>query len=75
MTLYTLGPNENMDGPSAEVHARNELEARIKVQSVDNRCNWFDLGAVCCVPIERIATPYVAGEVRIFEKLEDLPPA
>ena len=75
MTLYTLGPNENKDGPFAEVHARNELEARKKVQSVDNRRNWFDLGAVYCVPIERLATPYVAGEVRIFEKLVDQPPA
>jgi hypothetical protein len=35
MTLYTLGPSENKDGPFAEVHARNELEARKKVQSVD----------------------------------------
>jgi hypothetical protein len=39
MTLYTLGPNENKDGPFAEVHARNEFEARKKVQSVDNRRN------------------------------------
>jgi hypothetical protein len=37
MTLFTLGPKENKDGPFAEVHARNECEARIKVQSVDKR--------------------------------------
>jgi hypothetical protein len=75
MTLYTLGPNENKDGPFAEVHARNELEARIKVQSVDNRRNWFDLNAIYCVPIEPTGRLYKAGEVRIFERFEDLPPA
>jgi hypothetical protein len=76
MTVFTLGPNENKDGPFAEVHALNELEARKKVQSVDKRRNWFDLNAVCCTPIGPTATRYIAaGEVRIFEKFEDLPPA
>jgi hypothetical protein len=51
MTLYTLGPNENKDGPFAEVHARNEFEARRRVQSVDTRRNWHDLSAVYCVPV------------------------
>jgi len=67
MTLYTLGPNENKDGPFAEVHARNEFEARKKVQSVDNRRNWFDLNAVYCVPIGPTDTRYIAvGEVPDF---------
>jgi len=76
MTLYTLGPNENKDGPFAEVHARNEFEARKKVQSVDNRRNGS------------ISTPFTAYQLgrqiraisllersRIFEKFEDLPPS
>src|SRR6266851_4268585 len=76
MTLYTLGPNENKDGPFAEVHARNEFEARRRVQSVDTRRNWHDLNAVYCVPVGSTDTRYVAvGEVRIFERFEDLPPA
>jgi len=76
MTLYTLGPNENKDGPFAEVHARNEFEARRRVQSVDTRRNWHDLSAVYCVPVGSTDTRYVAvGEVRIFESFEDLPPA
>jgi hypothetical protein len=75
MTLYTLGPNENKDGPFAEVHARNEFEARRRVQSVDARRNWHDLNAVYCVPVGSTDTRYVAvGEVRIFERFEDLPP-
>jgi len=73
MTVFTLGPNENMDGPFAEVHARNEPEARKKVQSADGRRNWLDLNAVYCMPIESTATRY--SEVRIYEKLEDLPRA
>src|SRR6266478_2092521 len=76
MTLYTLGPNENKDGPFAEVHARNEFEARRRVQSVDTRRNGS------------ISTPFTAYQLgrqiraisllersRIFEKFEDLPPA
>ena len=46
MTVFTLGPNENKDGPFAEVHARHEIDARRKVQSVDDRRNWLDLNAV-----------------------------
>src|SRR6266436_8313202 len=76
MTHYALGPNENKDGPFAEVHARNEFEARRRVQSVDTRRNWHDLNAVYCVPVGSTDTRYVAvGEVRIFERFEDLPPA
>jgi hypothetical protein len=75
MTLYTLGPNENKDGPFAEVHARNEFEAQSRVQSVDTRRNWHHLNAVYCVPVGSTDTRYVAvGEVRIFERFEDLPP-
>ena len=76
MTVFTLGPNENKDGPFAVVHARHEIDARRKVQSVDDRRNWLDLNAVYCIPIGPTATRYIpAGEVRIFEKFEDLPPA
>jgi hypothetical protein len=32
MTVYTLGPNGNKDGPFAETHAYNQLDAREKVQ-------------------------------------------
>ena len=69
MTLYTLGPNENKNGPFAEVHARNEFEARKKVQSVDNR------HAVYCVPIEPTDTHYIAvGEVRFLRSLRTCRP-
>jgi hypothetical protein len=71
-----LGPNETKEGPFAEVHARNELDARRKVQSVDDRRNWLDLSATYCMAIGSTATRYIAaGEVRIYEKFEDLPPA
>jgi hypothetical protein len=30
MTVYTLGPNGNKDGPFAETHAHNQLVARKK---------------------------------------------
>ena len=41
-----------------------------------HRRNWLDLNAVYCMPIGPTATRYVAaGEIRIFEKFEDLPPA
>jgi hypothetical protein len=47
-----------------------------RVQSVDTRRNWHDLSAVYCVPVGSTDTRYVAvGEVRIFERFEDLPPA
>ena len=75
MTVYTLGPNETKDGPFAETHAFNQLDARRKVQSADDRRNWLDLDAVYCVPIGPTATRYItADEVRIYEKVEDLPP-
>jgi hypothetical protein len=75
MTVFTLGPNEDRDGSFAEVHARNELDARKKVHSVDKRRNWFDLNHTYCTPIGSTATRHIAaGEVRIFERFEDLPP-
>jgi hypothetical protein len=64
MTVYTLGANETKEGPFAETHAFNQLDARRKVQSADY-----------CVPIGPTATRYItADEVRIYEKFEDLPP-
>ena len=72
MTVFTLGPNENKDGPFAEVHARHEIDARRKVQSVDDRAT----GSISTPYIGPTATRYIAaGELRIFEKFEDLPPA
>ena len=53
-----------------------KLTPRRKVQSVDDRRNWLDLNALYCIPIEPTATRHIAaGEVRIFEKFEELPPA
>jgi hypothetical protein len=76
MTVFTLGPSENEVGPFAEVQAQHELDARRKVQSVDDRRNWLDLNATYCMPIGAVATRYISvGEVRIYEKFEDLPPA
>jgi hypothetical protein len=75
MAVYTLGPNDKKLGPFAEVHAQNQLDARRKVQSADERRNWLDEKATYCMPIGAGATRYIAeGEVRIFEKFEDLPP-
>jgi hypothetical protein len=78
MTVYTLGPSPhgNKEGPFAEVHARSEQDARQKVQAVDSRRNWLDRAATYCLPIGETATRYIAeGEIRIYEKFEDLPPA
>ena len=53
---------------------QHEIDAGRKVQSVDRR-NWLDLNTVYCMPVGPRATRYIAaGEVRIFEKFEDLPP-
>jgi hypothetical protein len=77
MTVYTLGPKPHGDktGPFAEVHARNEQDARKRVQSADSRRNWLDEEVTYCLPIGATATRYITeGEVRIYEKFEDLPP-
>jgi hypothetical protein len=75
MTVYTLGPHDKKWGPFAEVHAQSQLDARRKVQTADERRNWLDEEATYCMPIGATATRYIAeGEVRIYEKFEDLPP-
>ena len=62
MTVFTLGPNENKDGPFAEVHARHEIDARRKVQSVDDRATGL------------ISTPFTAfrldRQLRAISRLE-----
>jgi hypothetical protein len=41
----------------------------------DDRRKWLDLNTVYSMPVGPRATCYIAaGEVRIFEKFEDLPP-
>jgi hypothetical protein len=46
---------------SPQVHARHEIEARRKDQSVDDRRNWLDLNAVYCMPIGPTATALHRG--------------
>jgi hypothetical protein len=76
MTVYSLGPHDKKQGPFAEVHAQNQSEARRKAQAADVRRNWMDEELTYCIPIGPNATRYISqGEVRIYEKFEDLPPA
>jgi hypothetical protein len=75
MTVYSLGPHDKELGPFAEVHAQNQTDARRKVQAVEERRNWIDEDLTYCLPLGPNATRYISeGEVRIFEKFEDLPP-
>jgi hypothetical protein len=70
-----LGPHDKKQGPFAEVHSQNQFNARRKVQAADGRRNWLDEEFTYCTPIGATATRYIAqGEVRIYEKFEDLPP-
>jgi len=74
MTVY-LWVHTQKPGPLAEVHAQNQLVARRKVQTADERRNWLDEEATYCMPIGATATRYIAqGERPYFEKFEDLPP-